>query len=73
MHRGLSPSLCGYDTWLATRAVGIASPLLRWRFAEETKTRRGLRTVLIAAEGAADGSYRGEFHALVTSDALFAG
>ena len=43
----------------------------RWRFAEETKTRRGLRTVLIAAEGVADGSYRGEFHTLVTGDDLF--
>lgn len=43
----------------------------RWRFAEETKTRRGLRTVLIAAEGVANGSYRGEFHTLVTGDDLF--
>ena len=43
----------------------------RWRFAEETKTRRGLRTVLIAAEGVADGSYRGEFHTLVTGNDLF--
>ena len=43
----------------------------RWRFADETKTRRGLRTVLIAAEGVADGSYRGEFHTLVTGDDLF--
>ena len=56
-----------------TLAVNDELRRKRWRFAEETKTRRGLRTVLIAAEGVADGSYRGEFHTLVTSDALFAG
>ena len=44
----------------------------RWRFVEETQTKRGVRTVLIAAEGVADGSYRGEFHSLVTGDDLFA-
>ena len=43
----------------------------RWWFAEETKIRRGLRTVLIAAQGVVDGSYRGEFHSLVTGDDLF--
>ena len=56
-----------------TLAVNDELRRKRWRFAEETKTRRGLRTVLIAAEGVADGSYRGEFHTLVTGDDLFRG